>query len=119
MHGRRPSPAHGRARLLGHVNTGHGVGDRDRTTEGVRRHRTWYAADGCCVDRVTAGPESLPVCRRPGREVRRLGAGTVVLDPDVHPGLGHATTYLSASARPSRNARHPGRVAAAQVEADG
>ncbi|WP_086697904.1 spherulation-specific family 4 protein, partial [Streptomyces tricolor] len=78
------------ARLLGYVDTDYGVRDRALIVEEARRHQTWYAADGCFLDRVTAGPEGLSACRRTVRELRRLGTGTVVLNPGVHPAPGYA-----------------------------
>ncbi|BCM72647.1 MULTISPECIES: spherulation-specific family 4 protein [Streptomyces] len=108
------------ARLLGYVDTDYGVRDRALIVEEARRHQTWYAADGCFLDRVTAGPEGLSACRRTVRELRRLGTGTVVLNPGVHPAPGYArladltvtfeghwTTYVSAFTRPPWTARHP------------
>ncbi|MEU8974060.1 spherulation-specific family 4 protein [Streptomyces monashensis] len=108
------------ARLLGYVDTDYGVRDRDRITEDVRRHRAWYAADGCFLDRVTAVREGLPACRRLVREIRRLGATTVVLNPGVHPAPGytrladltvtfegHWSTYVGAFTRPAWTGRRP------------
>ncbi|MDO0929249.1 spherulation-specific family 4 protein [Streptomyces sp. TG1A-8] len=108
------------ARLLGYVDTDYGVRDRARVAEDMRRHREWYATDGCFLDRVTADVQGLPACRRLVRDVRRLGAGTVVLNPGVHPAPGYArladltvtfeghwSTYVSAFTRPAWTARHP------------
>ncbi|MFF3503848.1 spherulation-specific family 4 protein [Streptomyces sp. NPDC003247] len=127
--GERPDPAFTAAaaalraaggRLLGYVDTDYGVRGRAEVSEDVRRHREWYAADGCFLDRVTATAEGLPACRRLVRAVRRLGAGTVVLNPGVHPAPGYArladltvtfegpwSTYVSAFSRPAWTARHP------------
>lgn len=108
------------ARLLGYVDTDYGVRDRDRIIEEMRRHQDWYGADGCFLDRVTAGPDGLAACRRLVRGLRRLGATTVVLNPGVHPAPGythlgdltvtfegHWSTYVSAFTRPAWIARQP------------
>ncbi|MFD4570920.1 spherulation-specific family 4 protein [Streptomyces sp. NPDC058417] len=106
------------ARLLGYVDTDYGTRATDAITEDVRRHQEWYAADGVFLDRVTSTAEALPACRRLVRAVRRLGTGTVVLNPGVHPAPGytrladltitfegHWSTYVSAFARPAWAAR--------------
>ncbi|MFI2645371.1 spherulation-specific family 4 protein [Streptomyces sp. NPDC018610] len=112
------------ARLLGYVDTDYGARDAAEVADEVRRHREWYAADGCFLDRVTAAPDGLAACRRLVRSARRLGAGTVVLNPGVHPAPGYArladltvtfeghwSTYVSAFSRPSWAARQqPGRL---------
>ncbi|MFF8404671.1 spherulation-specific family 4 protein [Streptomyces sp. NPDC014846] len=108
------------ARLLGYVDTDYGVRDRAAITEDARRHQAWYAADGCFLDRVTATPAGLPACRHLVRDLRRLGVGTVVLNPGVHPAPGytrladltvtfegHWSTYVSAFTRPEWTVRHP------------
>ncbi|OKJ94723.1 hypothetical protein AMK26_32850 [Streptomyces sp. CB03234] len=108
------------ARLLGYVDTDYGVRDPREVAGDMRRHREWYAADGCFLDRVTATPDGLPACRRLVRSVRRLGATTVVLNPGVHPAPGyvrladltvtfegHWSTYVGAFSRPAWTARHP------------
>ncbi|MEU2881243.1 MULTISPECIES: spherulation-specific family 4 protein [unclassified Streptomyces] len=108
------------ARLLGYVDTDYGARDPAEVADEVRRHREWYAADGCFLDRVTAAPDGLAACRRLVRASRRLGAGTVVLNPGVHPAPGytrladltvtfegHWSTYVSAFSRPSWTARQP------------
>jgi hypothetical protein len=112
------------ARLLGYVDTDYGARDPAEVADEVRRHREWYAADGCFLDRVTAAPDGLAACRRLVRSSRRLGAATVVLNPGVHPAPGYArladltvtfeghwSTYVSAFSRPSWTARQqPGRL---------
>jgi hypothetical protein len=112
------------ARLLGYVDTAYGARDPAEVADEVRRHREWYAADGCFLDRVTAAPDGLAACRRLVRSSRRLGAATVVLNPGVHPAPGYArladltvtfeghwSTYVSAFSRPSWTARRqPGRL---------
>ncbi|MFE1313961.1 spherulation-specific family 4 protein [Streptomyces sp. NPDC058755] len=108
------------APLLGYVDTDYGLRDRAEVVEDVRRHQKWYAVEGCFLDRVTATAEGLPACRRLVRELRRLGAGTVVLTPGVHPASGCIRladltvtfegpwpTYVSAFTRPVWTARHP------------
>ncbi|MEU6552267.1 spherulation-specific family 4 protein [Streptomyces sp. NPDC046915] len=108
------------ARLLGYVDTDYGARGRAEVTDELRRHRQWYAADGCFLDRVTAAPDGLPACRRLVRTARRLGAAPVVLNPGVHPAPGyvrladltvtfegHWTTYVSAFTRPPWPADHP------------
>ncbi|MFI5977543.1 spherulation-specific family 4 protein [Streptomyces sp. NPDC051452] len=108
------------ARLLGYVDTDYGVRDRAEIVEDMRRHREWYAVEGCFLDRVTADPAGLPACRRLVRDMRRLGAGTVALNPGVHPAPGYArladltvtfeghwATYVSAFTRPGWTTRHP------------
>ncbi|MGW7426767.1 spherulation-specific family 4 protein [Streptomyces sp. NPDC054813] len=127
--GDRPDPAFGAAAdalrsagalLLGYVDTDYGMRGPAEVIEDVRRHEEWYAADGCFLDRVTATPEALPACRRLVRAVRKSGAGTVVLNPGVHPAPGyvrladltvtfegHWSTYVSAFSRPAWAARQP------------
>ncbi|MEU1042462.1 spherulation-specific family 4 protein [Streptomyces sp. NPDC005907] len=108
------------ARLLGYVDTDYGARPAADVTRDVVRHREWYGADGCFLDRVTATPAELPACRRLVRSVRRLGASPVVLNPGLHPAPGYArvadlivtfeghwSTYVSAFSRPSWTARHP------------
>jgi hypothetical protein len=108
------------ARVLGYVDTDYGVRERAEIAEDARRHQEWYATDGFFVDRVTATAAGLPACRRLVRELRRLGAATVVLNPGVHPDPGygrladltvtfegHWTTYVTAFTRPAWTARHP------------
>ncbi|MES4891090.1 spherulation-specific family 4 protein [Streptomyces sp. NPDC096012] len=108
------------ARVLGYVDTDYGVRERAEIAEDVRRHQEWYATDGFFLDRVTATAAGLPACRRLVRELRRLGAGTVVLNPGAHPDPGygrladltvtfegHWTTYVTAFTRPAWTARHP------------
>ncbi|ARP74572.1 hypothetical protein LK07_32265 [Streptomyces pluripotens] len=108
------------ARLLGYADTDYGVRDRAEVAEDVRRHQAWYAVDGCFLDRVCATPEGLSACRRLVRDLRRLGAGSVVLNPGVHPAPGYArladltvtfeghwSTYVSAFTRPAWTDRLP------------
>ncbi|CAM5665918.1 spherulation-specific family 4 protein [Streptomyces griseomycini] len=108
------------ARLLGYVDTAYGARDPAAVTADARRHREWYAVDGCFLDRVTAGPDGLPGYRRLVRSLRRAGARTVVLNPGVEPAPGyvrladltvtfegHWSTYVSAFSRSARTARHP------------
>ncbi|MEV5876424.1 spherulation-specific family 4 protein [Streptomyces sp. NPDC052101] len=108
------------ARLLGYVDTDYGVRDQADVTEDMRRYQAWYRTDGCFLDRVTATPQGLSACRRLVREIRRLGAATVVLNPGVHPAPGYArladltvtfeghwSTYVSAFARPAWTGRQP------------
>ncbi|MEU1517601.1 spherulation-specific family 4 protein [Streptomyces sp. NPDC005811] len=107
-------------RVLGYVDTDYGVRPCADVVADVRRHQAWYAADGCFLDQVTATPEALPACRRLVRGVRRTGAGTVVLNPGVHPAPGYArladltvtfeghwSTYVSAFTRPAWTTRYP------------
>ncbi len=108
------------ARLLGYVDTDYGARDPSAVTTDARRHREWYAVDGCFLDRVTAGPDGLPGCRKLVRSLRRTGARTVVLNPGVEPAPGyvrladltvtfegHWSTYVSAFSRSARAERHP------------
>jgi hypothetical protein len=108
------------ARLLGYVDTDYGMREVAAVADDLRRHLGWYAVDGCFLDRVTAAPEGLSACRRLVRTVRRLGAGTVVLNPGVHPAPGYArladltvtfeghwSTYVSAYRSPAWAVRHP------------
>ncbi|MER5995548.1 spherulation-specific family 4 protein [Streptomyces viridosporus] len=108
------------ARPLGYIDTDYGTRDPAEVAEDLRRHREWYAADGCFLDRVTSAADGLPACRRLVRSVRRLGASTVVLNPGVHPAPGYArladltvtfeghwSTYVSAFSRPSWTVRQP------------
>ncbi|MCP9963375.1 spherulation-specific family 4 protein [Streptomyces somaliensis] len=127
--GRLPDPAFAAAagalraagvRLLGYVDTDYGARDPGEVVDDLRRHREWYGVDGCFLDRVTAGEDGVPACRRLVRSVRRLGASTVVLNPGVHPAPGyvrladltvtfegHWSTYASAFSRPPWAARQP------------
>ncbi|MBV2356277.1 spherulation-specific family 4 protein [Streptomyces sp. J2-1] len=108
------------ARLLGYVDTDYGVRERADVVADLRRHREWYGTDGCFLDRVTAGPDGVPGCRRLAREARAIGAGPVVINPGVHPAPGyvrladltvtfegHWSTYVSAFTRPEWASRHP------------
>ncbi|MFE6287011.1 spherulation-specific family 4 protein [Streptomyces sp. NPDC057877] len=108
------------ARLLGYVDTDYGARDAARITAELGRHRRWYGVHGCFLDRVTATAQALPACRRLVRAVRRAGAGTVVLNPGVHPARGYArladltvtfeghwSTYVSAFSRPGWAVRQP------------
>lgn len=103
------------ARLLGYVDTDYGARDPSAVTADARRHREWYAVEGCFLDRVTAGPDGLPGCRRLVRSLRRTGARTVVLNPGVDPAPGyvrladltvtfegHWSTYVAAFSRSAR-----------------
>jgi hypothetical protein len=107
-------------RVLGYVDTAYGARDHAEIADDMRRHLQWYAADGCFLDQVTAAPEGLPACRRLVRAVRGLGAGTVVLNPGVHPAPGYAriadltvtfeghwSTYVCAFSRPAWTTRRP------------
>ncbi|MCP9956217.1 spherulation-specific family 4 protein [Streptomyces sudanensis] len=127
--GRSPDPAFAAAagalraagaRLLGYVDTDYGSRDPGEVVADLRRHREWYAVDGCFLDRVTAGAHGLPACRRLVRSARRLGASTVVLNPGVHPAPGYVrladltvtfegpwSTYVSAFSRPPWAVRQP------------
>ncbi|GGX84699.1 spherulation-specific family 4 protein [Streptomyces fructofermentans] len=108
------------ARLLGYVDTDYGTREPDTVADEAGRHREWYGAEGCFLDRVPSDAESLPACRRLVRAVRRLGTAPVVLNPGVHPAPGYArladlvvtfeghwSTYVSAFSRPKWTARHP------------
>ncbi|MEU2586368.1 spherulation-specific family 4 protein [Streptomyces avermitilis] len=108
------------ARLLGYVDTNYGARTAAEVADDVVRHREWYAADGCFLDRVTSAPAELPTCKRLVQTVRRLGASPVVLNPGVHPAPGYArladlvvtfeghwSTYVSAFSRPAWTLRHP------------
>ncbi|MFJ3640306.1 spherulation-specific family 4 protein [Streptomyces sp. NPDC090108] len=106
------------ARLLGYVDTDYGLREHADIAADLRRHQEWYATDGCFLDRVTATRDGLPACRRLVRDLRRLGADPVVLNPGVHPAPGylrladltvtfegHWSTYVSAFTRPAWAAR--------------
>ncbi|GAA2252783.1 hypothetical protein GCM10010145_20670 [Streptomyces ruber] len=106
-------------RLLGYVDAGYGERPADAVAADVVRHRDWYAADGCFLDRAPSGADRLTACRRLVRRVRRLGARPVVLNPGVHPAPGYArvadlvvtfeghwSTYVSAYHRPRWTERH-------------
>ncbi|MFF3377469.1 spherulation-specific family 4 protein [Streptomyces sp. NPDC002680] len=110
----------GGARLLGYVDTDYGVRPRAEVAADLRRHQEWYAVDGCFLDRVTATPHALPACRRLVRTLRKLGAGTLVLNHGMHPAPGYAkladltvtfeghwSTYVSVFSRPSWAMRLP------------
>ncbi|MEU3726688.1 spherulation-specific family 4 protein [Streptomyces sp. NPDC031705] len=108
------------ARLLGYVDTAYGARDAAEAHYEMLRYQEWYGADGCFLDRVSAGAEGLRGCRRLVRSLRRLGAGTVVLNPGVHPAPGYLrladlvvtfegdwSTYVTRFSRPGWTARHP------------
>ncbi|MFJ9433997.1 spherulation-specific family 4 protein [Streptomyces sp. NPDC101490] len=108
------------ARLLGYVDTDYGVRTPAEVTADWDRHRAWYGVDGCFLDRTTARQEALADCKRLVRSLRRAGAGTVVLNPGVHPAPGYArladltvtfegswSTYVSGFSRPAWTARLP------------
>ncbi|MEZ7004843.1 spherulation-specific family 4 protein [Streptomyces sp. AD55] len=127
--GSRPDPAFAAAagalrsagaRLLGYVDTDYGTRPAADIVEDARRHRDWYAADGCFLDRVSAAAAGLPACRALVRALRRRGAAPVVLNPGVHPAPGYAriadllvtfegpwSAYVSAFSRPAWTLRHP------------
>ncbi|WP_030422762.1 spherulation-specific family 4 protein [Streptomyces sp. SCSIO 75703] len=127
--GPRPDPAFAAAagalrsagaRLLGYVDTDYGTRPAADIAEDARRHRDWYAADGCFLDRVSAAAAGLPACRALVRALRRRGAAPVVLNPGVHPAPGYAriadllvtfegpwSAYVSAFSRPAWTLRHP------------
>lgn len=52
------------ARLLGYVDTDYGTRPAADVVEDARRHREWYAADGCFLDRVSAARGNCPPTRR-------------------------------------------------------
>ncbi|MFG2294509.1 spherulation-specific family 4 protein [Streptomyces sp. NPDC048603] len=108
------------ARLLGYVDSAYGARPAAENTAEFLRHREWYGVDGCFLDRATPSGEGLRACRRLVRSMRRLGAGTVVLNPGVHPAPGylrladlvvtfegHWSTYVSSFSRPAWTLRHP------------
>ncbi|MEV0224825.1 spherulation-specific family 4 protein [Streptomyces sp. NPDC050704] len=108
------------ARLLGYVDTDYGARAPDDIADEIVRHREWYAAEGCFLDRVPATPAALPAFRRLVRTVRRLGTAPVVLNPGVHPAPGYArlgdlvvtfeghwSTYVSSFSRPAWTTRLP------------
>ncbi|MET9256431.1 spherulation-specific family 4 protein [Streptomyces sp. NPDC003717] len=108
------------ARLLGYVDTDYGTRAAAGMLADARRHREWYGADGCFLDRVSAAHGELPAYRALVRELRRQGAGPVVLNPGVHPDPGYAriadlvvtfegpwSAYVSAFSRPDWTRRHP------------
>ncbi|MEV7617345.1 spherulation-specific family 4 protein [Streptomyces sp. NPDC089799] len=127
--GPRPDPAYraaadalraAGARLLGYVDSAYGARTAAETTAEFLRHRDWYGVDGCFLDRSSPSGEGLRACRRLVRSMRRLGAGTVVLNPGVHPDPGylrladlvvtfegHWSTYVSSFSRPGWTFRHP------------
>ncbi|MER7046469.1 spherulation-specific family 4 protein [Streptomyces jumonjinensis] len=107
-------------RVLGYVDTGYGDRPACEVESDFARHRDWYGADGCFLDQVACARDGLPACRRLVRGLRRLGAGTVVLNPGVYPAPGYAriadlivafeghwSTYATAFSRPAWTARHP------------
>ncbi|MEV5518670.1 spherulation-specific family 4 protein [Streptomyces flaveolus] len=108
------------ARLLGYVDTDYGTRPAADVVEDARRHREWYAADGCFLDRVSAARGELSAHKALVRVLRRQGATCVVLNPGVHPAPGYArladlvvtfeghwSTYVSAFSRPDWTRRHP------------
>ncbi|MBQ1095290.1 hypothetical protein KBY55_04050 [Streptomyces sp. b94] len=127
--GRAPDPAFAAAagalraagaRLLGYVDTDYGTRSAAAVAEDARRHREWYAADGCFLDRVSSAATELPAYRALVRGLRRQGSTTLVLNPGVHPAPGYArladlvvtfegswSAYVSAFSRPDWTRRHP------------
>ncbi|GGQ90870.1 spherulation-specific family 4 protein [Streptomyces flaveolus] len=108
------------ARLLGYVDTDYGTRPAADVVEDARRHREWYAADGCFLDRVSAARSELSAHKALVRVLRRQGTTCVVLNPGVHPAPGYArladlvvtfeghwSTYVSAFSRPDWTRRHP------------
>jgi hypothetical protein len=108
------------ARLLGYVDTDYGTRPAADVVGDARRHREWYAADGCFLDRVSAARSELPAHKALVRVLRRQGTTCVVLNPGVHPAPGYArladlvvtfeghwSTYVSAFSRPDWTRRHP------------
>jgi hypothetical protein len=83
------------------------------------RHREWYGADGCFLDRVSSAATELSAYRAVVRGLRRQGSSLVVLNPGVHPAPGYArladlvvtfegswSAYVSAFSRPDWTLRH-------------
>ncbi|MFJ8311483.1 MULTISPECIES: spherulation-specific family 4 protein [unclassified Streptomyces] len=107
-------------RVLGYVDLDYGARPLACVLRDVRRHRDWYRADGCFLDRAPADRTGLPLVRRVARAARRCGAATVVLNPGVHPAPGYLrtadlvvtfegpwTTYVSSFTRPGWTDRQP------------
>ncbi|MEV8393144.1 MULTISPECIES: spherulation-specific family 4 protein [unclassified Streptomyces] len=107
-------------RVLGYVDTGYGERPAREVANDFARHREWYETDGCFLDQVTPERDGLPACRRLVGELRRIGAGTVVLNSGVYPAPGYArladlivvfeghwSTYARAFSRPKWTARYP------------
>ncbi|MFE0805528.1 spherulation-specific family 4 protein [Streptomyces sp. NPDC058812] len=127
--GRAPDPAFAAAagalraagaRLLGYVDTDYGTRPAAYVAEDARRHREWYAADGCFLDRVSSAATELPAYRALVRGLRRQGSTPLVLNPGVHPAPGYArladlvvtfegswSAYVTAFSRPDWTRRHP------------
>ncbi|WP_395570568.1 spherulation-specific family 4 protein [Streptomyces sp. BK79] len=108
------------ARLLGYVDTDYGTRPADEVAEDALRHREWYGADGCFLDRVSSAATELPAYRALVRGLRRRGAAPVVLNPGVHPAPGYArladlvvtfegswSVYVAAFSRPDWTLRLP------------
>ncbi|MGW7283821.1 spherulation-specific family 4 protein, partial [Streptomyces sp. NPDC054844] len=104
----------------GYVDTDYGTRSAADVAEDARRHREWYAADGCFLDRVSSAATELPAYRALVRGLRRQGSTTLVLNPGVHPAPGYArladlvvtfegswSAYVSAFSRPDWTRRHP------------
>ncbi|MFD7168087.1 spherulation-specific family 4 protein [Streptomyces violascens] len=107
-------------RVLGYVDLDYGARPPADVVRDVERHRDWYGADGCFLDRAPADRTGLPFVRQAARAARRAGAATVVLNPGVHPAPGylriadllvtfegHWDTYVSAFTRPGWADRQP------------
>jgi hypothetical protein len=107
------------ARLLGYVDTDYGTRAAAEVAEDARRHREWYGAQGCFLDRVSSAPDALPAHRALVRALRRQGSAPVVLNPGVHPAPGYAriadllvtfegpwSVYVSSFSRPDWTLRH-------------
>jgi hypothetical protein len=108
------------ARLLGYVDTDYGTRPAAEVAEDAVRHREWYGADGCFLDRVSSAATELPAYRALVRGLRRRGSAPVVLNPGVHPAPGYArladlvvtfegswSVYVTAFSRPDWTLRLP------------
>ncbi|KDQ70546.1 spherulation-specific family 4 protein [Streptomyces halstedii] len=108
------------AHVLGYVDTDYGERPPSEVADEVAKHRDWYQADGCFLDRTPSGAAELPTCRRLVRRIRRSGVPLVALNPGVHPAPGyiraadlvvtfegHWSTYVSAFSRPEWAVRQP------------
>ena len=92
VHRRRRGAAGGRGAACSGTSTPTtGGAPPAEIADDVARHREWYAADGCFLDQVAGRPPAgLLGYRRLARTARPRGAGTVVLNPGVHPAPGYA-----------------------------
>lgn len=76
--------------LLGYVDTDYGRRGHHAVVADIERYQDWYRVDGVFLDQAASDPDYLAHYRRLAVAARSLEAGTVVLNPGVHPHPGFA-----------------------------